>query len=140
VFRGNGLELMTEIPNDPVQDLINKATFWGKKIGLSLINEDVIILPRDKDNPNEIVAIGIGYEHLESDPTNSPRWIAQQLSLCIQSTRKQVSPWLLNKRKHPRLVGSVLLVINDARRRHNKKGSSGSQRTAIRRVQDSHPY
>ncbi|TFD15494.1 hypothetical protein E3T26_06850 [Cryobacterium sp. TMT1-21] len=89
---------MIDTPTDPIQDLINNASFWGKKLALSIMNEDVIILPRDMTNqPNEIVALGIVYETLESDPINSPQWIAQQLSRCIQRTRKQLLPWLLNK-------------------------------------------
>lgn len=88
---------MTEIPTDPVQDIIDKTVHLGKKIALQMMDENVIILPRDVNNPNEIVALGISYETLESDPINSPPWIAKQLSRCVQRTRKQLSPWLLNK-------------------------------------------
>lgn len=90
---------MIEAPTDPVQDLIDKASYLGKRLALSLLNEDVIILPRDMSSqPNEIMALGIVYEKLESEvPNNSLRAVAQQLSHCIQCTRKQLTPWLLNQ-------------------------------------------
>ena len=90
---------MIDAPTDPVQDLINNASFWGKKLALSIMNEDVIILPRDMSNqPNEIVALGIVYETLESEPEpNSLRWAATQLSRSIERTRRQLLPWLLKQ-------------------------------------------
>ena len=88
-----------EVYDDPVQEIFDKAVILGKRIALNLMDEVVIILPRDMSNqPNEIVALGIVYETLESEPEpNSLRWAATQLSRSIERTRRQLLPWLLKQ-------------------------------------------
>ena len=70
--------MSVEVYEDPVQEIFDKAVILGKRIALNLMDEVVIILPRDMSSqPNEIMALGIVYEKLESEvPNNSLRAVA----------------------------------------------------------------
>lgn len=59
---------MVEIPDDPVQIIIDKAIVLGKRIALSLLNESEIMNFGNMSNqPNEIELQGINYEWLPKE-------------------------------------------------------------------------
>jgi hypothetical protein len=76
---------------DPVQELIDKATYWWNRIVLSLKNEDDILIGGEsmKINPSIGEPFTIHFERLESEP--SPRRkVAQQLRRSQERTHRLV--------------------------------------------------
>lgn len=67
--------------DDPVQDLIDLTKRWSKRLLLSLLNEDSIMVDGDpmqitKTEPNKIVTTKVAFiERLDSEP--NPRRVAQ---------------------------------------------------------------
>jgi hypothetical protein len=103
-----------EIPTDPVQDLIDKATFWRREIALFIVDEDAIIKEGMEDIPNQIVTAELAYESLESEPDpNKLRGIARQLDDLKRETHmralRSLSPRKL-QRMAERKTGKRLVV------------------------------
>jgi len=62
--------------DDPVQDIIDFTRYWWKRLLLSFMNEEFIVIPGDPMKiANNIEPLTIYFERLESEP--DPRRVAQ---------------------------------------------------------------
>lgn len=71
------------IPRDPVDVLIERFKSGSHDLALQLMDEDIIISVGNMSGPNDIEALGIGYEKLPSEASldaSARQWIAGQLS------------------------------------------------------------